>query len=233
MPVTDDLRAIADRANQDLDAVHDFFEHSKIVWQSFQILVDEGHTLNANNSATGTTINQTDLLARAPHYMRTYLVTFTFRQFVSVLEGFLFAFLQRVFEHNPWQFARSQLDFEAVSKATNREEIISSVVQRQLNELKYDQLREWFVALNKATNLGCPSDDEIEALAEVKAARDILEHNAGLVNEIYLRKAGKKARYAPGAQIEIDDFYHLASWQLIKKTIADLTSAALVKLGKP
>ena len=35
MPVADDLRGLVDRAMRDLDAVHDFFEHSKLVWRSF------------------------------------------------------------------------------------------------------------------------------------------------------------------------------------------------------
>jgi hypothetical protein len=49
MPVTDELRAIAERADRELDAVHDFFEHSKIVWRSFQILVGEGHKVSYEN----------------------------------------------------------------------------------------------------------------------------------------------------------------------------------------
>jgi hypothetical protein len=40
MPVTEDLRESADRADRELDAVHDFFQHSKIVWRSFHILAD-------------------------------------------------------------------------------------------------------------------------------------------------------------------------------------------------
>jgi hypothetical protein len=43
------------------------------------------------------------------------------------------------------------------------------------------------VAINKAVKLDCPTEDEIDALAEIKAARDILEHNAGVVNEIFRR----------------------------------------------
>lgn len=65
--------------------------------------------------------------------------------------------------------------------------------------------------------LGCPTDDEVDALAELKATRDVLEHNAGVANDTYVRKAGKKARYAAGEYVEIDDAYHLASWQLVKK----------------
>jgi hypothetical protein len=120
MPIADDLRAIAERTNRDLDAVHDFFEHSKIVWRSFQILVDKGHTVSSDNSS----------------------------------------------------------------------------------------------------------------LAEIKATRDILEHNAGVVNDIYLRKAGKKARYANGDHVEIDDTYHLGSLRLLKKVVADLTAAGVARLAK-
>jgi hypothetical protein len=168
----------------------------------------------------------------APQYTREYLATFTFRQFVSAFEAFLFDFLHRLLLHNPWQFAKSQLEFEVVLKAADRDEIISGMILKRLNELKYDTLREWFVAVEKAVNLGCPTGDEIDTLAEVKAARDILEHSAGVVNEIYRRKASKKTRYAIGDHIEIDDTYHLESWRLIKKVVTDVTNAAISKLSQ-
>jgi hypothetical protein len=232
MPVTDDLRAIAERADRELDAVHDFFEHSKMVWRSFQILVNEGHRISAENPATGTRIDQDGLVRLAPQYTREYLATFTFRQFVSAFEAFLFHFLHRLLVHNPWQFSERQLDFGTVLKAASRDEIVSGVILRQLNDLKYEHLREWFAAVNKAVKLDCPTGDEIDALAEIKATRDILEHNAGVVNEIYRRKAGKRARYEVGEHVELDDTYHLESWRLIKKVVRDVTSAAIGRLSK-
>jgi hypothetical protein len=230
MAVHDDLRGIANQAHRELDSVHDFFEHSKIVWRSFQILVDEGHKVAAENLATKTRIDQDDLIRLAPKYTRDYLSTFTFRQFVSAFEVFLFNFLHRLLLHNPWQFSKNQLEFEIVLKAGDRDEIISGMILKQLNQLKYDAVREWFVAAEKAVNLGCPTADELDTLAEVKATRDILEHNAGVVNEIYRRKAAKKSRYNVGDLIEIDDSYHLESWRLIKKVITDVTNAAIAKL---
>ncbi len=232
MPVTDELRAIGERADRELDAVHDFFEHSKIVWRSFQILVDEGHKVSDENRATGTRIDQDGLIRLAPRYTREYLATFTFRQFVSAFEAFLFNFLHRLFLHNPWQLSEKQLEFSTVLNAANRDEIVSGVILKHLNELKYDQLREWFAVINKAVKLDCPTEDEIQALAEIKAARDILEHNAGVVNEIYRRKAGKMARYVVGDHVEIEDGYHLESWRLIKKVVRDLISAAVGRLSK-
>jgi hypothetical protein len=198
MAVTDDLRAIGESADRELNAVHDFLEHSKIVWRSFQILVDEGHKISADNVATGTHIAQDGLLRLAPQYTREYLATFTFRQFVSAFEVFLF----------------------------------SGVIRTQLNELRYEHLREWFTAANKAVKLDCPAEDEIDALAEIKAARDILEHNAGVVNGTYRRKAGKKARYEVGDHVELDDAYHLDSWKLIKKVVGAVTSAAVARLSE-
>jgi len=130
MPVTEDLRVIAERADRELDAVHDFFEHSKIVWRSFQILVDEGHRISAENLATGSRIDQDGLVRLAPQYTREYLATFTFRQFVSAFEAFLSNFLHRLLLHNPWQFSERQLDFGTVLKAANRDEIVSGVILR-------------------------------------------------------------------------------------------------------
>jgi hypothetical protein len=232
MPIGDDLRVIADRADRDLDAVHDFFEHSKLVWDFFQTLVGEGRRVIAENLATGTRIDQDGLVRLVPQYLREYLATFTFRQFVSTFETFLFSLLHRILLHNPYQFSRCQLDFDVVLKAGDRDEIISGVILKQLNELKYEQLREWFVALNRAVKLDCPTDDEVAALAEVKAARDVLEHNAGVVNEVYIRKAGKNARYPAGEKVEIDENYHRESWRLIKKVVADVTAAAVAKLTR-
>jgi len=233
VPIFDDLMTIANRANRDLNSVHDFFEHSNTIWQSFKYNVRNGWNVTTVNLATGTTIDQAGLMALASRYRDEYLATFTFRQFVSIFESFFFAFFHRLLQHNPRPFAKSQLELESVLKAKDRDEIISNVLLKQLNELKYENLREWFEALNKSMKLGCPIDAEIDLLAEMKATRDLLEHNDSIVNDIYIRKSGTKARFVIGDRVEIDDAYHLASWRLIKKVVADLIAAAIAKLSKP
>jgi hypothetical protein len=233
MGMAEDLRQIGDRARGDLIAVHGFLSHSSKVWDSFARFVGQGHTLSETSTATGTTVDQDDLVRLAPDYTRLYLATFTFKQFVATFEAFFFDFLHRVLRHNPWQFARSQLDFEVVLKAQDRDEVIALVLGKQLNELKYEGPREWFAALNKAVRLDCPRDDEIDSLAEIKATRDLFEHNAGVVNDVYLRKAGKKARYPLGKLAEIDGPYHLASWSLLKKLVDDLSGTAIARLAAP
>ncbi len=233
MPVADDLRQIADRTVRELDSVHDFYEHSRTVWETFESFVKKGHYVSTVSEATGTAINETGLLALARKYQEDYLSAFTFRQFISTFESFFFAFFHRILLHNPWPYARSRLELEAVLRASDREEVIANVLHKQLNELKYENVRDWFETLNKSVKLGCPSDDEMESVAEVKATRDILEHNGGVVNETYVRKAGRKARYSVGLRIEIDDAYHLSSWRLLKKVVTDVAESAAAKLTGP
>jgi hypothetical protein len=226
VPIAEDLRTIANRALGELDAVHDFYVHSLYVWQSFAKVVKSGEAAAVENPATGSTTEGPALLALAPRYARQYLATFTFRQFISTFESFFFAFYFRVLQHNPRPFGRTQLDFDTVLKARDRDEIIAGVLMKQLNEVKYENVREWFAALNRTVKLGCPTDDEADTFAEIKATRDVLEHNAGYANDTYLRKAGKKARFANGEFIELDDDYHLESWRLVRKVVSDLATAA-------
>jgi hypothetical protein len=54
-----------------------------------------------------------------------------------------------------------------------------------------------------------------------------------VVNETYLRKAGKKARHALAEQVVVDDSYHLASWALIKKVVTDTTTSMASRLSNP
>jgi hypothetical protein len=231
MTIAADLELIANSTNRELDAGYDFVEHSKAVWRSFGESVVGGQAVTVTTTGTGTTIDQTGLLARRSMYAEEFLATLTFRQFISTFEAFFFDFLHRVLRHNPWQFAKSQLDLETVLRSRDCGEVVGLVLLKQMNELRYGKPADWFEALNKSVKLDCPAPAEIEALAEAKATRDILEHNAGVVNEVYLRKAGKLARFAVGELVEIDDTYHLATWRLIKKIVADLTTAATAKLA--
>jgi len=233
MSLADDLRRICDPARESLASVMDFHTHSRVVWRSFELFVAQGHRTSTDSLAAGKPISQDELLLLATEYDKAYLRAFTFRQFISVFESVLFDFLHRLFRHDPRPFARTQLDFDAVLRAADREEIISDVIGRQLNDLRYGSVRDWFAAMNKCVALASPSDDEIDALAEVKATRDVLEHNDGIVNAVYLRKAGRLARHPAGDHVELDDDYHLASWRLLDGIAAGLANASAKKVRDP
>ena len=108
--------------------------------------------------------------------------------------------------------------------------VVLAVVDRELNEIKYERVADWFAYLERLAKLGVPTSEEIERLAEIKVGRDILVHNKGIVNATYVHKAGRCARFAVGQKLEIDVPYHLASWETIKRVVNDLSTALIGKV---
>ena len=158
-----------------------------------------------------------------------YLTSATFQQFVSTFEDFLFDLLRLWLAIHPASLSDKSLKFGTVLKAGDIATVTLAVIDKELNELKYERVADWFAYLEKLVKLGCPTPEEIEALAEMKASRDILVHNKGIVNAVYVSKSGSKARYKDGENLEISEPYHRFSWELVKKMIHDIAEAAIRK----
>ncbi len=116
-----------------------------------------------------------------------------------------------------------------VLDAPDKQAILLSVIDHELNELKYKRLSEWFAYLDRLVHLGCPGTDEIETLAEIKASRDVLAHNNGIVNAVYVAKAGSRARHKEGERLAMSEKYHRESWEAISKIVRDISEAAIGK----
>lgn len=233
MPIADDIRTVAERALLELDRVSDFLERSEFVWRNFEDFVAKGHRSRCASVATGNAADQDELIRLLGRYLDDYLKPFTFGRSVVIFETFLFDLLRLVLRHNPWQLAKKQLAFTVVLNAADRDAVIFAVIDRELNELKYEKLKDWFEYLNKAVRIDSPTAEEIETLAEIKATRDVLEHNAGVANDVYVNKAGRLARYCPGQHVELPDPYHRANWQAVRKVVGDVADAALARLAPP
>jgi hypothetical protein len=102
-------------------------------------------------------------------------------------------------------------------------------VNKELNEIASTRPRDWFAYLEGQVRLGCPSEEEIDRLGEAKAARDVLAHNRGIANKIYVLKAGALARFPDGEQIDIPEPYHRQVWELIRKVVTDVSNQAIAK----
>lgn len=64
------------------------------------------------------------------------------------------------------------------------------------------------------------SDDEWNKWYEIKATRDIIVHNLGIINETYIEKAGVSSRGNLGDAIRVDTSYFLSSIKFMKKIIS-------------
>jgi hypothetical protein len=235
--VVDDIEALAVRTVSDLGDLHDFGAHLHVMWTRFRLWVQAGNTLRSRNNKTASVVSERELIKRYARYRTKYVQALSFVQLSTVFEAFLFDFLRLMLTNEPRHLAqKKQIEVSLALSAMDREALVLLIAERELNELKYDRPKAWFEYMNRIVKLGCPTEDEIERIAEMKAARDLLIHSSGLVNKTYLEKAGSKARYAAGEQVVIDGQYFDASWLLAKKLVDDITNTAkrrLIRSGSP
>ncbi len=173
MALADDIQALTTRTLSALEASHDYYTYTKRVWRLLQQIVKEGRKFTFRNLTTGTRVDEQVLLGRAQLYVTDYLMSSTFQHFVSLFEDFFFELLRSWLAAYPASLSKKQVEISAVLKAPDKSAIVLTVVDKELNELKYERLADWFAYLERLTNLGCPTADEIEKLAEIKASRDI------------------------------------------------------------
>jgi len=229
MALADDIRNLASRTVSALDASHDYYTYTKRVWRLLTQIVKEGRKFTFRNLTTGTTVDEQVLLGRTQLYVADYLMSSTFQHFVSLFEDFFFDLLRYWLSAYPASLSKKQVEFGAVLKAPDKAALILSVVDKELNDLKYERVADWFAYLDRLARLGCPTGGEIENLAEIKASRDILVHNKGIANATYVSKAGSRARYREGDRLEVPEHYHRDSWETIQKVVRDVSDAAIKK----
>ena len=80
------------------------------------------------------------------------------------------------------------------------------------------------------------SEDIKSRWIELKATRDLLVHNSGKINELYLNKSNSSARGALGDIVTIDKEYFEGSISTVKALVGKISSqlqAALSPKAKP
>jgi len=230
MPLADDIRALRDRVQADLNAAQDYYTDTKIAWRIVNKVVQAGHTFSIRNMTTGTVTTQADLASKARGYVTEQLAEATFQQFISIFENWFFNLLRLWLLAYPQNLIGRKVDFKAVLDAPDKDAITFLVVSKELYEILYEGPSGWFAYLEDKVKLGCPTPTEIDRIAEAKASRDVLVHNRGVANKTYEAKAGKLARYKDGQRIDIPEHYHRETWELIRKVITDISNAAIAKV---
>lgn len=231
MALIAEIAQLRDDSLSSLDASHNYYAHTKNAWRLVQQMVRRGHKISIRNLDTGNTVDETELPGLAQEYVTGYLVSATFQHFVSLFERFVFDLLRVWLTEYPSSLSGSQLKFRTVLEAKDKDEIVAAVVQKEVLELAYQRVADWFAYLEKIAQLGCPTQNQIEKIAEIKASRDVLVHNNGIVNSIYVDKSMGRARFADGENLEIPEQYHRESWQLIKQVVDEVANTGINKLG--
>ena len=133
---------------------------------------------------------------------------------VSHFENFLFAVLQIVLLAYPKKLTlnvrgmdiKKEIPLDILLDADNREGALREVIGRQLNSLSYATPTAYLEYLNSLTGVDT-SDPAFLDYIEIKATRDVVIHNSGIINEVYLSKVGNKKRGEVEDRLVIDNQY--------------------------
>jgi hypothetical protein len=135
-------------------------------------------------------------------------------QLVTILETILKEILRAVLLKFPQKLGEKlQVDMSCILGANSLEEIHIFVTDKVLNELSYKSPRDFAKELKEKLSidlLECPS---FHKYMEIKATRDIVIHNHGIANSLYIKKANSHARARKGEAIPIDIEYFLESYE--------------------
>ena len=135
-------------------------------------------------------------------------------QLVTIVESVLSDIIRAVILKYPKKLgSKRTVKLQMVLEASTIEEVHLQATDSLLNELAYKSPAELAEAVKPLLSLNlleCPS---FHKYMEIKASRDIFIHNRGVVNVIYLRKAGSHARAAENTQLPADISYFLESYE--------------------
>lgn len=234
MPLAEQVGELGHLIAEELRAAHDHYVHSKAVWKFLRTMVAEGHRFRVRSLDTETAVTAEQLIALEKRHVNVYLSEAALQRYVSLLEDYVFGLLRLwllAHPRGPPNKERKQVGLSTILDAPDRDAIILAVIDRELDELKYGRPAAWFRYLEDRVRLGCPSAEQIERLAEIKASRDVLIHHRGVVNATYLDKAGSRARAAIGERLEVPEPYLRESWNLIRAIVREVADAAASKAG--
>ncbi len=249
MPLPDEVRDLAARILERLDESRDFYLHTRQAWRVVQQIAHEGRPVGIVDTASGQEVPAPDLEPLAQRYVTVHLAESTFRGLSGLLEDWILGLARLWLTAYPVQLDAASNEAAGRSRAQRREElqvplseilaapdrdtVLAGVVERVVRDLAYRRPDQWLRFLDNRVQLGCPDEAQQSALREMKAARDTLEHNRGVVGQDYLDKAGVAARYAAGDAIQIDEPYLLACFALLRDVIEAMAAAAVRRSTGP
>jgi hypothetical protein len=159
-----------------------------------------------------------------------YLLSMVHQQQIALFEHFFFDLIRVLLMDRPERISKKKhIDYATILESDTKEDIIQRLIDRELNEIKYKNVSEWFIYLNSLVKLPDMPLDTLEKVAEAKATRDILVHNAGIVNKIYLEKSGQAARFSVGNMIDVSPHYTRDVWHLLVGVLIKTSDSLIEK----
>jgi len=162
-----------------------------------------------------------------------YLFSLIHQHQVSLFEHLYFDLLRLILENRPQHLSgNKQIDYTTILNASTKEEIISELINRDLNSLKYKSIKDWFNYLKDLVSIPDVSEEDKQKIVEAKAKRDLLVHHAGIVDQTYLKKVGSATDLSLGEQIDITSEYTTETWKVFHRVLVEIINSIINKYEK-
>lgn len=155
-----------------------------------------------------------ELFQRCDYLIMTQLPINGIYQFVILIESLLVDLLRDVLIEFPYKIPnKKKFDYESILNATSLQEVKLGLVNTVINEMTYKSPRDFAQDFKDYVGIDLLKKPVFHDYIELKTTRDIHIHNQGIANEIYLSKAGSKARVKSGQDLPVDTIYFLKSYE--------------------
>lgn len=133
---------------------------------------------------------------------------------VSQFESFLFDVLRLVVSSYPQKLALNvrgvetnrDVPLDVLLQSESLEDALNQVIARRLNSISYAAPRAYLAYIKHVASIDTDDESFLDYI-EIKSSRDLIVHNSGIINELYLQKAGEKARGNLNEKIMVDALY--------------------------
>lgn len=106
-----------------------------------------------------------------------------------------------------------------------REDVIRRFVAMKCEGLMFGKPSEYLEKAAKVLTIELDAD-VVKAFVEIKASRDIIIHNSGRINKLYIEKAGDQCRGKEGEELVIDRAYFRHVVVMLKRLSGEIQSKA-------
>lgn len=224
------IRELTDLNLARMEEILEFRAFTQLSYISYKNAVDSGFKQTAHLGPTNRTFDQNDINQKLQGYEAKFLPQLSFQYAISVFETWLFDVLKHLLSDKNRLNKKRKIEVSEIVAANTLEELMTCIIESELNELKYKKTSEWFIYLQSFVKLTSPSQAQIDSIMEIKASRDIIVHNSGYANQIYIEKSGGLARAKDGARLVFDHDYVFASWQTLNVVMKEVGNQISAKI---
>jgi hypothetical protein len=157
------------------------------------------------------------------------LVSMAFIYLVALFDAFLTDVFAAVLIERPDALkSKKQLTYDKILELQQKGELVAFMARREINELSYKSMADQSDYYKAKFNIDlADSEVELAALIEIRARRNLLVHNNGVANDIYM-EAVKHTTYNLGERVEITfDYWNECKERL--NSVADFVHKSVLE----